>query len=253
MRARGPQRGSAGAGEDAEVLSISASDAWRETHPGAIVGLLELSGVNNDRPCPRLEAHKRSVEATLRTRHAGSTRRDLLAHPVMGAYAAYYRRFSKTYHVQLQVESIALKGKALPSVSPAVDANFAAEVETFVLAAGHDAGRLVGPVLIDVSRDGDQMEQMNGSLKTLRAADMIMRDAEGIRCSILYGQDARSSISSGTTRVLYVVYGPPGVPAGSVERHLGLVEALVRLCSPEAALEQRRVLGAPPAAGESGR
>src|SRR5262245_24144930 len=60
----------------------------------------------------------------------------------MAAYVRYYKRFSKTYHVQLQLESIVLKRKSLPSVSPLVDANFTAEVETLVLTAGHDAQKL---------------------------------------------------------------------------------------------------------------
>ena len=35
---------------------------------------------------------------------------------ILQAYAAYYKQFKKTYHVQLQVESIVLKGKGLPNV-----------------------------------------------------------------------------------------------------------------------------------------
>ncbi len=67
----------------------------------------------------------------------------------MAAYERYYKRFDKTYHVQLQVESIVLKGKNLPDVSPLVDANFIAEIETFVLTAGHDVMQLQGSVCMD--------------------------------------------------------------------------------------------------------
>ena len=56
-----------------------------------------------------------------------------MALPVLSAYRLYYRRFRNTYHVLLQVESIAKKGKRLPDISPLVDANFIAEVETLVL------------------------------------------------------------------------------------------------------------------------
>src|SRR6185295_2668656 len=105
-------------------------------------------------------------------------------------------------HVQLQLESIVLKGKHLPDVSPAVDANFMAEVETLILTAGHDCTKLHGAISIDVSRVGDHMTQMNGAFKAIRSGDMIMRDAEGICCSIIYGQDARSPITPETARVL---------------------------------------------------
>jgi DNA/RNA-binding domain of Phe-tRNA-synthetase-like protein len=52
---------------------------------------------------------------------------------------------------------------------------------------------------------------MNGADKNLPPGDMVMRDAQGVCCSILYGQDDRSAISAATTRALYVAYAPPGV------------------------------------------
>jgi DNA/RNA-binding domain of Phe-tRNA-synthetase-like protein len=226
------------------MLTISATDDWRAAHPGAFIGLLEASGIANDRPCPALDTRKREIEAGVRARYGGLTRRDLLALPVMAAYDAHYKRFNKTYHVQLQVESIALKGRSLPNVSPAVDANFAAEVETLVLTAGHDVDRLQGTIQMDVSRAGDQMVQMNGTVKDLRPGDMIMRDARGISCSIIYGQDNESPISPRSTRVLYVAYAPAGVAAGRVELQLRLIEENLRLCSPAAVVEQCRLLRA---------
>jgi DNA/RNA-binding domain of Phe-tRNA-synthetase-like protein len=120
------------------VVSITATPEWRTVHPGAAIGLLELSNLDNTRPALQLDGRKRETEARLRERYRGFTRQDFLSLPVMAAYAQYYKRFDKTYHVLLQVESIVLKGKPLPNVSPLVDANFMAEVDTLVLTAGHE-------------------------------------------------------------------------------------------------------------------
>ncbi|MCJ7433797.1 MAG: hypothetical protein MUO77_09955 [Anaerolineales bacterium] len=227
------------------MLSISATDEWRTAHPGAVIGLLELSGVeNNTHPSPRLDERKREVEARLRERCKGFTRQDFLSLPVMSSYNRYYKHFSKTYHVLLQVESIVLKGKDLPDVCPLVDANFIAEVETLVLTAGHDAGKLYGPILMDVSREGDHITQMNGPSKTIRAGDMIMKDAYDVSCSIIYGQDNRSPISSETTQVLYVAYAPAGVSSETVDTHLQSIEENIRLFSPTAIVERHQLLSA---------
>jgi DNA/RNA-binding domain of Phe-tRNA-synthetase-like protein len=226
------------------MLSISATDEWQTSHPGAIIGLLELSGTVNTGPSPSLDERKRETAARLRTRYGGFTRQEVLALPVMADYERYYKRFNKTYHVQLQVESIVLKGKDLPNLSPLVDSNFVAEVETFVLTAGHDVAKLRGTIAIDVSREGDQMAQMNGALKAMRAGDMIMKDADGICCSIIYGQDNRSPISSETSHVLYVAYAPAGVPAERVDAQLWSIAGNIRLFSPAAAVEQCRLLSA---------
>ena len=224
------------------MLSITVTEAWKSAHPGAAIGLLEVSGVDNTIASAELEARKREVEAQLREKYKNYTRQDFLSIPTMLAYVQYYKRFSKTCHVLQQVESIALKNKNLPTVSPLVDANFMAEVDTLALAAGHDVSKLQGSILIDVAQNGEQMTQMNGASKEIYAGDMVMKDEHGICCCIIYGQDNLSPISSETTHALYVVYAPVGVPVESVEAQLRALEENIRLFSPSHAVEQSRVL-----------
>jgi DNA/RNA-binding domain of Phe-tRNA-synthetase-like protein len=224
------------------MLLISATADLRAAHPGAAIGLLELSNVDNRPRSSPLDGPKRETERRLREQYRGFTRQAFQALPVMAAYVRYYKRFGKTYHVQLQLESIVLKDKPLPTVSPLVDANFIAEMDTLVLTAGHDAGKLQGPISIDVARGGAQLTQMTGTPRAIPPGDMIMRDAQGVCCSIVHGQDDRSPISVETTHVLYVAYAPSGVPGDAVEAHLELIERHVRLVSPLAVREQRQVI-----------
>ncbi len=226
------------------MLSITTTPDWRSAHPWAVIGLLELSGVDNTRHSPALNARKRVVEQRLRELYAGYSRKDFLALPVLAAYARYYKRFEKTYHVLLQVESLALRGQNLPDVSPLVDANYTAEVETLVLTAGHDVDKLAGPVVMDIARSGDMLAQMSGPQRAIQPGDMVMRDQEGICCTILYGQDNRSPITAETRQVLYVAYCPAGVPRQAVEAQLTQIEEYVRLFAPQARLEQRLLLEA---------
>ncbi|NOH00906.1 MAG: hypothetical protein HND47_02470 [Chloroflexi bacterium] len=224
------------------MLFINGTDEWRAAHPGAVIGLLEVSGVDNSAPSPLLDKRKREVEAHLRERYKGFTRQDFLSLPAMAAYQKYYKKFSKTYHVLLQLESIVLKNKSLPNVSPLVDANFTAEVETFALTAGHDVSKLRGPIVMDAARAGDQFTQMGGAVKSALPGDMVMRDAQGLCCSIIHGQDDRSPIAPETTHALYVVYAPAGVPLEAVQAQLQKMEEHIRLFSPAAVTEQSRLL-----------
>lgn len=226
------------------MISISGTDAWHSAHPGAAIGLLELSGVEKKLLNPEFNQHKREVETRLRLDFAGCSRRELMMHPVMAAYVQYYKRFTMTYHVLLQVESIIMKGKNLPDVSPLVDANFAAEVNTFVLTAGHDVAKLREPIVIDTAHEAEVMIAMSGSQKEVRKGNMVMRDQLGLCCSILYGQDNRSPITAETEHVLYVSYAPIGVPAETVMDHLIQIKQNVNLFSPNARVEQSRLLQA---------
>ncbi|MBI5932331.1 MAG: hypothetical protein HY867_01385 [Chloroflexi bacterium] len=226
------------------MLSISATNEWKTYHPGAVIGILELSGVDNTRPSPELDARKRETEARLRERFAGFARQDFVTLPIMAAYQKYYKRFTKTYHVLQQLESIVLKGKNLPDVSPLVDSNFIAEMDTLILTAGHDVAKLIPPIIMDVSKSGDTLIRMNGEPKLMDAGDMVMRDATGVVCSIIYGQDNVSPITPSTTHVLYVAYAPAGVSADVVDEHLRRIEENVREFCPNAIKEQNLLLTA---------
>ncbi len=225
------------------MLQIKATEAWKKAHPGAIIGLLEVSGIDNTLQSPELEEKKREVEAELREQYQSFQRQDFLAIPAMAVYREYYKRFKKTYHVLQQVESIALKGRNLPKVSPLVDSNFAAEVETLILTAGHDVEKLKGDIFIDIAAEGDVMTQMNGAVKTLYSNDMVMKDDGGVCCTIIYGQDNRSPITKNTSHVLYVAYVPAGIPTALVEDHLRKIEENIHLFSPSAVKEQLALLG----------
>lgn len=143
--------------------------------------------------------------------------------------------------MQLQLESVAYKGKPLPTVSPLVDANFVAELQTLVLTAGHDANRLEEPLTVDAAQGGETFVQMSGAKKTLKPGDMMMADAEGVVCTVLYGQDDRTPILPETRRALYVAYAPAGVPLGAVEEQLNTIRDNIRLFAPEAEVKQLSV------------
>jgi DNA/RNA-binding domain of Phe-tRNA-synthetase-like protein len=223
------------------MISISITDAWNRTFPGAKLAILELSNVENIADSTKLNELKGETEKYLRNKYANYSRKEFLSNKVMAAYDAYYKSFKKTYHVLLQVESIVLKGKALPDISPLVDSNFIAEVETFILTAGHDVSKLVGALLLDVSKEEDFIIQKEGEPRAIYANDMVMRDSIGISCSIIYGQDNKSLISRDTTDALYVSYVPKGVPDEAVEAQLSKIEYNVRQFSPNIYVEQRKI------------
>ena len=218
------------------MIQLEVTGRWHAAFPGAHVGVLLVGKVDNTRRATLLDEHKRKVETRLREKYAGFTRADLLELRVLGTYRDYYRRFGNTYHVQLQLESV-IKGKPFPNVSPLVGANFAAELETLVLTAGHDADLLTLPLTLDATQGGEPFTGMNGSVKTLRPGDMMMTDAHGVICTIITGQDARTPISPSTHRALYVAYAPAGVPVETVKRQLESIRQNILLFAPAAETE----------------
>ncbi len=220
------------------------SDAWKATYPTAHAGVLVMHDVINPPYDAGLEEHKQQLQNELRVRFVGQDRNAIAALPTIQAYNAYYKSFKKTYHVQLQLESIAFKGKSLPSVAALVEAMFMAEVKNLLLTAGHDLDTLQLPVTLGVATGRESYTLLRGQEQTAKAGDMLMADQAGVISSILYGPDQRTQITAQTQRVMFTVYAPPGIEAADVQHHLEDIRQYVGYVSPDAQVDLLQVFSA---------
>ena len=219
------------------------SEAWKTAFPGAAVGILAMCNVVNPDRHPALDSCKAELENQLRSRFSGHSRAALKALPPIQVYNAYYKRFKKTYHVQLQLESVALKGKSIPRVAALVEAMFVAELKNLLLTAGHDLEATQMPVRLDVSDGSERYTRVNGQEQVLKPGDMMIADAQGVISSVIYGPDQRTRITSDTRQVLFTVYAPAGIREQAVRQHLQDIQANVILVAPEAEVVSLEVYG----------
>lgn len=215
---------------------LTVTDGFKEAFPGAVVGALAMGDVRNPERSDALEEAKRTLETELRALG------DLDGNPVLRAYADYYRAFGKTFHVKAQWESVAVKGKPIPTRAALVEAMFMAELRSLVLTAGHDLDALSGALRADVSADGDAYVTLSGADTVLKRGDMLMADEQGIVSSVLRGPDQRTRITPETTRAVFAVYAPAGIAHETVRRHLDDLRNNVELIAPGARTEALVVL-----------
>lgn len=213
---------------------LTISKTWKETYPGAAVGILALRNVANPKRHPELEARKAALEERLRAQFTGQTKADLKALPTVQAYTAYYKRFKKTYHLLLQLESVALKGQPIPRVAALVEAMFMAELDDLLLTAGHDLAKIQMPVTLDVAGGNERFVNIAGQENVLKPGDMFIADAQGVLSSIVYGSDRRTMIAPDTTQIFFSTYAPAGVGAEAVRQHLQHIQENVALFAPQA-------------------
>lgn len=202
--------------------------------PGAIAGFLGLDQVSNPAQHDGINQLASTLEADLRDRFAGQDRAAIQETPPHPAYAAFYKRFGQRYHVGMQLDSVARKGKSLPRVAALVEAMFIAELRNGILTAGHDWGAVTPPVTLGVGSGAESFTKANGESTTVKDGDLYTADATGVLSAIISGPSALARITPETTSVLFVVYAPPGVEPALVEAHLDELEANVRLISPAA-------------------
>ena len=220
------------------------SDRWRAAFPGAHVGVLALRDVANPERHPALEERKAALADRLRARFAGQDRRAIEQLPAIQAYNAYLKPFKKSYHVQLQLESVALKGKPLPSVAALVECMFMAELEDQLLTAGHDRDALALPLRLDAAQGDETYTLMRDAPQQLKAGDMFIADGAGVVSSIVYGPDRRTRIVPSTRNAVFTVYAPAGIGAAAVRAHLEAIRAHVASFAPAAAVAHEAVYAA---------
>jgi DNA/RNA-binding domain of Phe-tRNA-synthetase-like protein len=227
-----------------ESRLLEVDPAWREAHPGAAFGLIAVRGVTNPATHEGMNALAGTLEEELRSRLGESDRETLRTIPPLPAYAAYYKRWGQRYHVAMQLESVAQKGKALPRVAALVEAMFIAELRNLLLTAGHDLDQLVLPVRLSVGTD-EPFTAPNGNAMTVKAGDMFVADArDRVLTAIIPGPSDVARIGPDTVAALFYTYAPPGIDPGLVGSHLDEIERNVRLISPDAEVVGREIVTA---------
>lgn len=222
---------------------LKISDAWKTAYPDAHFGVLVMRDVINPPQHAGLEERRKALNAELRARYAGQDRPALLTNPVLQAYETYYKRFKKTYHVQLQLESILFRGTSIPRVAVLVEAMFMAEMDTLLLTAGHDLDALQLPITLDVTPGDEPYTLLRGVEQATKAGDMLIRDGAGIISSVLYGPDERTQIAARTKNVIFTVYAPAGIDENAIVQHLQAIQQNVLLIAPRAQTELLQVFG----------
>ena len=217
------------------------SDEVKKVYPEALMGILVMKNVCNPKKHKELDKCTLELENNLRKKFTGLDRADLKNMEPLKTYNNYYKKFKKTYHVLLQLESIVFKNKSIPKVAALVEVMFMAELKNLLLTAGHDLYAIDLPIKLDVSSGGEKYTQISGQGKELIYNDMMVSDSKGIISSIIYGPDKHTQIKSNTRNVLFVVYAPPGIEESKVFQHLQDIQDYVRIIAPESEIELLKV------------
>jgi DNA/RNA-binding domain of Phe-tRNA-synthetase-like protein len=220
-------------------FEIDISQEFSEIYPGASVGVLVLENLNIQSHVSILEDAKREIILGLQRQFPDQF--TLKEHPVIQAYARYYKKFDKTYHVLGQLKSVIFDNRPLPSGSTLVEAIFAAELKNMLLTAFHDLDLIRSPLKIEIASGAEVYTTLRGEEKRLKPADMMVCDQVGVISSVIYGPDKRTCVTASTSKILIVVYAPLGITSGNIISHFEDIENLVSMVTPDYKITMRAV------------
>ena len=215
---------------------------WKNQKPNAYIGILIIHNAPNQPTQGTLDDVRMDLENELRTKYSSQDRKSFRKDPVLAAYDAFYKPFRKTYHVQLQLESIVFKDKSIFSPSSLVACMFMAELKTGLLTAAHDYSAIDFPLSANIASGGENYLRLNSTHQELKVGDLYITDQQGILSSVIYGPDKRTQIQANTNHAIYTTYGPPGISKDQIYDQLEILETYVRLFAPQAIRENLSVI-----------
>ena len=210
---------------------VEFTEQIRSNFPDTSMAFMLVETQGNLSENPILEEKKLDLAAELHQYFPD--KESILKSPIIQAYQAYYQRYNANYHVRFQIESVALKGKPLPTRSVLVDAMYMAELLSGLLIAGHDMNQVKFPLTVDCGQEGEFYTTLSGELKSVKENDLCIRDADKILSTILYGPEQSSPITLATTHALYCIYGPNGIPSQQLEDGLNQIADFIHLALPQ--------------------
>ena len=213
---------------------ITVSESVFQAYPSACFGALVAHGLATPTDRARMDALESDVLAGIRAAHATYERKAFAATAPACHYVTFYKQFTKTYHVLLQLESVLLKGKGIPPAGVPIEMMFLAELKNLLLTAVHDMDAVEGALTVRVATGDETYTGMSGEERHPYAGDLYLADESGILSDIVYGPDARTQITDTTATALYFVFGVEGITADDIRRHLEDVRAFLTTGLPEA-------------------
>ncbi len=213
-----------------------------DQYPNLPFGIMIMNNLHNSTTHPALDNEKLLLEQSIRHKYGDLKRSELKSISPLYEYAQFYKRFKKTYHVQLQLESVALKNKSLPSVAAIVEAMFMAELKNQVLTAGYDLSNINMPVEATLSNGDVSFMGMGEKEKTPPKGDVIFKSIDTVLGSIICGPNHANRITSETKSVMFTVYGVPDITQEQIEQHFDDIVDYVKIVSPNASVENKIII-----------
>lgn len=213
----------------------------KEIYPNAVFGIMAAQEVNAAADRSRMDILKNTEIDRIKAEHKGYERKNAINSEPIRHYAAYYKKFKKTYPVLLQLESILLKNKEIPNIGIPIEVMFLAEVNNQLLTAGHDLNQIDGDITINIASGTENYRDISGKDRQLVENDLFLSDKRGILSSVLNGPDYRTRITDTTQNALYFVYGVDGVTKQQIRNHLENIRCYLAAAIPDIKIQTAEI------------
>ncbi len=109
-----------------------------------------------------------------------------------------------------------------PIINLYIDTHIIAEIYHGILMAIQDLDRFQGNWKLDLANEGETFQGVSGKMIRCKEEEIVLRDQEGIVCSLFQGPDFRTKIEASSKNIVVYVFMAPGIQEEQVENGLKL-------------------------------
>ena len=109
-----------------------------------------------------------------------------------------------------------------PIVNLYIDTHIIAEMYHGILMAIQDLERFQGEWKLDLAHEGETFEGVSGNTIRCKEDEIVLRDGEGIVCSLFQGPDFRTRVAPMSRNIVVYVFTAPGIQEEQVSNGLKL-------------------------------
>ena len=109
-----------------------------------------------------------------------------------------------------------------PIVNFYIDTHIIAEMCDGVLMAIQDLDSFQGEWKLDLAQEGETFQGVSGKMIPCKEDEIVLRDGEGIVCSLFQGPDFKTRVEPATKNIVVYVFTAPGVQEEHVSTGLQL-------------------------------
>jgi DNA/RNA-binding domain of Phe-tRNA-synthetase-like protein len=199
-----------------KIVSLTISDAYRHRFPNLVFGIGTIQDCVFFEKREDFKLHKRELLRKLKRRVTLAQNEERIH-----LYDEFFQEWGYSCplpgHLKRTVEM------GFPIVNLYIDAHIIAEMCQGILMAIQDLDRFRGSWTLDLAKEGETFQGVSGKAVICKDGEIVLRDEEGIVCSLFQAPDFKTKVDSGSRNIAVYVFTAPGIEEISVSDGLQLV------------------------------
>jgi len=185
-------------------VSLSITDAYRLRFPNLSFGIGTIQDCIYFEKSESFKLHKRELLRKMRRRATLAQIEERI-----NLYDQFFKEWG--YPCPLPNHFKRTIEMGFPIVNLYIDTHIVAEMCHGILMAIQDLDRFEGGWRLDLAKEGETFQGVSGKMISCKEEEIVLRDKEGIVCSLFQGPDFRTRVDASSKNIVVYVFTAPGV------------------------------------------